>query len=100
MSYEVAVTVRPGEITDLVDEHEVRDLATDIGERVARTATGLAPRRTGAGATSIHAEVVMDHPNWEVRAGWDRLHRYMYFHEVGTEHMRPAPFLVPSLEGL
>lgn len=65
-----------------------------VGEQVAERAQELAPKRTGAGAASIHAEVV----DGEVRVSWDPEHFYMLFQEVGTSEMSPRPFLRPALD--
>jgi hypothetical protein len=46
--------------------------------RVER-ARAAAPRLTGAGAASIHAETVMGPDGWEVRVSWDAAHAYMRY---------------------
>jgi HK97 gp10 family phage protein len=65
-----------------------------VGEKVAQRAAQNAPKRSGAGARSIHAEVVGD----EVRVSWDRDSFYMLFHELGTSRMSARPFLRPALD--
>ena len=60
---------------------------------VVATAQARAPRNTGAGAASIHAEAAG--PN-AYRVGWDRAHDYMRFPEFGTEHQPARPFLRPA----
>lgn len=64
-----------------------------VGDRVARLAADLAPKRTGAGARSIHAELAGAAGDPEVHVSWDRTHFYMLFAEVGTEHERAEAFL-------
>ena len=91
-----------------MDEAGIRSLAKDpaMGPLLLEAsapdlanARGWAPKRTGAGAASIHAEAVLDGPEWTARASWDQLHRYMKFHELGTRYMPAEPFLVPAFEG-
>lgn len=86
------VVVNQRELARL-DERLVGDLLP-VGHRVAQRAAQQAPKRSGEGAASIHAEVVGD----EVRVSWDRQHFYLYFHEVGTSRMNARPFLRPALD--
>ena len=53
----------------------------------------LAPKDTGEGAESIHAE--LDGSGEFYRISWDRAHFYMYFTEVGTEIQPARPFMRP-----
>lgn len=85
-------------IDALAREAEVRAALLDVAEPRVRRARLRAPRQTGAGAASIRAEAVLDGPMWEVRAGWDRAHYYMYFHEHGTEKLPARPFLLPAFD--
>lgn len=68
-------------------------------EPVVEDAKANAPRKTGAGAASIRAEV-----DWSgedgpaVRVGWDTDHYYMRFHELGTKHLPARPFLRPAVD--
>jgi HK97 gp10 family phage protein len=87
-----------------MNERELRELATraatlqalkGVGDKVAERAALAAPKRTGAGAASIHAEVVDD----EVRVGPDAEHWYLIFSEVGTSRAPARPFLRPALDG-
>ena len=48
-------------------------------EPMAALARGRAPRRTGAGAASIHGEVVDAGDGFEGRVSWDIAHDYMRF---------------------
>lgn len=66
-----------------------------VGDQVATRAAGMAPRDSGAGAASIHAQAAGD----EVRVGPDAKHFYLIFHEVGTSKKSARPFLRPALDG-
>lgn len=85
-------------IADLGFSDEVADLAQDVGDQVAERAAELAPKRTGAGAASIHAELGEDEDGAYADVSWDRDHFYMGFKELGTEHEPAQPFLRPALE--
>jgi HK97 gp10 family phage protein len=66
-------------------------------DEVVERARHMAPKRTGAGAASIHKEPRED--SGEVvgyDVSWDTEHDYMRFHELGTEHMPARPFLRPA----
>lgn len=65
-----------------------------VAERIVRGAQVRAPKDTGAGAASIHAERRRSGHGWVV--GWDPEHDYMRFHEFGTEDMPARPFLRPA----
>lgn len=69
-----------------------RELLKD-GWLVAEVAASLAPKRSGAGARSIRAELVRGSDEPEVRVSWDRSHFYMGFAELGSVHQRAEPFL-------
>lgn len=78
---------------DVKDDPAVADELFAVGNRVAGRAAELAPKRTGAGARSIHAEVVGSRDDPEVRVSWDRAHFYMEFAELGTQHEPAEAFL-------
>lgn len=67
-------------------------------EPVVRGAQADAPKRTGAGAESIHSEVDLSHLEPGVAIGWERDRFYMFFHERGTRYLPARPFLVPALD--
>jgi HK97 gp10 family phage protein len=75
------------------------DLAAEAlrpaADAVAESAKARAPRRTGKGADSIHAE--RTGPT-EYKVSWDKEHFYMQFAELGTEKEPPRPFLRPALD--
>lgn len=83
---------------ELASSSQARTLMQDLGDHIAHTAAAGAPRRTGAGAASIHAETDLAPAGWQVRISWDQRHYYLTFSEVGTEHMHARPFLRPALE--
>jgi hypothetical protein len=66
------------------------------GWKIARVAADLAPKRSGAGAKSIHPELVKVGGVPEVHISWDRHHFYMLFSEIGTQHELARPFLRPA----
>ena len=72
---------------------DVREMLLQEGERVARESAARAPKKTGAGAASIHPEFILDGDIAEVRVAWDREHFYMYFHQVGTRKLPAHPFM-------
>jgi HK97 gp10 family phage protein len=63
-----------------------------VADAIVDDAQHRAPRDTGAGADSIHAEEV----DGVWRVGWDAAHDYMRFPEFGTERMPAQPFLRPA----
>lgn len=76
----------------------VRDYVDDLGDDVAERARQLAPKRTGAGAASIHAEAGEDRGGAYADVSYDEAHSYMAFAELGSEHEPPQPFLRPALD--
>lgn len=66
-------------------------------DAVVEDARDRAPKQTGAGAESIHAEQVDETPP-TYRVSWDPDHFYMGFHELGTEHEPARPFLRPAAD--
>ncbi|MGI8682073.1 MAG: HK97-gp10 family putative phage morphogenesis protein [Mycobacteriales bacterium] len=99
------------EVDDLLDGPEVEDLLQEVGDMVADRASEHAPKDSGEGAASIHAEVHRGDdatafpstftPEDDVPTayiGWDEDHFYMGFAETGTEHQPARPFLRPALD--
>jgi HK97 gp10 family phage protein len=78
---------------------EIRAALLDIGDRIARKAAADAPKRTGFGASTIHAEALRRDSGWTVRVGWSPAADYLRFHEFGTRYMPADPFLEPAAEG-
>lgn len=57
-----------------------------VAEPLAEDMRAAAPKRTGAGAASIHVE---DDPDGRgLRVSWDRKHFYMGFRDLGTRFQR------------
>ena len=87
-----------------LDERALADLAADmaddlldeLGDEVAGIAEADAPKLTGAGAASIHAE----HDGDAVKVGWSTEHDYLFFSEVGDERQPAKPFLRPALDAV
>ena len=75
-----------------LDEHD-----RAVAERIAQAAAIAAPKDTGAGAASIHAEPDPDEPG-AYRVSWDQEHFYMAYQELGTEHQPARPFLRPATQ--
>lgn len=75
----------------------IRDALLDIAERdVVRPAQIKAPKRTGFGASTIHAEAQLEATGWEIDTSWSEDAFYMKFHQLGTKYMEADPFLVPT----
>jgi HK97 gp10 family phage protein len=84
------------------DQRAIRALpeTAAVGGAVLNAANSLvpgararAPKDTGAGAFSIHAEQFLEPGEWTARVSWDREHDYMRFHELGTVSLPAQPFL-------
>lgn len=69
----------------LMRSPEMRRILLDAARAPVRRMQALAPKRTGAGAASIHGEAELDRGEWTVRMSWDRTHRYMRHQEFGTK---------------
>lgn len=68
----------------------------DVSERVARVVVDArvrAPKETGAGAASIHAERIVRGGVTSWGVGWEPEFAYMEFHEFGTSKIPARPFL-------
>lgn len=68
----------------------------EVAEPVAAAMRAGAPKRTGAGARSIHVEDLPDGPGFAV--GWDPEHWYLRLAETGSEHQPARPFARPAAE--
>lgn len=98
MADDVRIVLHQRAIDDLARDPDMRVALLQESEPVVTQARRDAPKFTGRGAMSIHAEPVLDGPEWTVRIGWDRERFYMYFQEAGTRKLPERPFLVPALE--
>lgn len=92
----------------VLDEPAIAALATDpavlravgeIAEQVATRMRVTAPRRTGRGAESIHAEPAPN-PADGFRVSWDRDHFYMSFNNGGTAHQHGRHFAEQAAESV
>ncbi|HEX6498697.1 MAG TPA: hypothetical protein VF054_06650 [Micromonosporaceae bacterium] len=93
---DITVIVNPAAYAELASSDDARAGVRDVGDQVARLAAYLAPKRTGAGAASIHAEMVVD----DAVVSWDRLYDYMRFQEDGTKYVRAKHFLKHAAESM
>lgn len=98
MSGEFRLELDEDAIADLASDAEAEELSQEVGDQVAEQAAAFAPKASGAGAESIHAEVDVDDTSAYADVSWDPDHFYMGFHELGTEHEPPKPFLRPALD--
>ena len=74
------VKVNLTEIRQIPTRPDVMALLMGVAENVVERARQAAPKKTGAGAASIHAE----RDGQEIHVGWDQDHFYMEFLELGT----------------
>lgn len=75
---------------------EVQQDTEDAAEMLAAEARRRAPKKTGKGAASIHAEK----RGRGQAVSWDEAHDYMRFPEFGTEDMPPQAFLRGAVKAL
>lgn len=85
-------------IAELGFDEEALAMLQDVGDQVAGQAAALAPKQTGEGASSIHAEVEVDDESGYADVSWDADHFYLGFAETGTSHQPATPFLRPALD--
>jgi len=92
------VVLHQTEIDALLRSPEMARALLEVAQPVVRDARVGAPKRTGAGAASIHAEDFLDGNVQTARISWDRNHFYMYFHNQGTRVLPARTFLEDALE--
>lgn len=85
-------------IDELLYDADVKALVEEVGGMVADNAAAAAPKLTGAGAASIHAEVDADDQSVYADVSWTPDRYYLYFAEVGTSRQPATPFLRPALD--
>lgn len=85
-------------IEDLGFDNEAEELAQEAADEVADKARELAPKLSGAGAASIHAEVDVDGDSVYADVSWTPEQFHMGFAETGTQHQPATPFLRPALD--
>lgn len=96
---QVRTVIHQGEIDRLKADPDLALEMLAIARPIVAAARSGAPKDTGAGAASIHAEAVLDSREWVTLISWDREHFYMRFHETGTRELPARPFLVPAAKG-
>lgn len=84
MAVRVRTEVNQVEIRAIGRSGGARRTVLDAARPIVARARALAPKRTGAGAASIHAEPVLQRGQWEAHISWDRRHGYMRFPDAGT----------------
>ena len=99
MAESVRVVINERGIRDIVGSADVRDLLLEVADPIVDGARTLAPKRSGLGARSIHAEDVHDGFEWTVRIGWTTERYYMRFQDEGTQYIDARHFLELALEG-
>lgn len=100
MVRDVTVIVDMAAVGQLGRDPQLRDALMDIAQPVVQAAKAGAPKRTGRGAASIHAEPVLDQLEWTAHISWTRDAFYMGFVDRGTSVLPARPFLEHALEGL
>jgi hypothetical protein len=96
----VRVVVDDNGIRQILASREARGFLLDAADPIIATARGLAPKRSGRGAGSIHSEALMDGPAWVVRVGWTGDRYYMKFQDQGWRYHRAGRhFMEIALEG-
>jgi HK97 gp10 family phage protein len=95
---DVRVVVHPEGVRELLADPATERYLLDVGRQVANVARVQAPKRSGAGAASIHAESFRAADGWEVRVSWDQEHYYMRFPDLGTRHLPARHFLENALD--
>lgn len=99
MSGDTVVRIRDSEVDRLLRDPEIADLLMNSSLPIVARARLGAPKRTGRGAASIHAESVLDGPEITVHVSWSRDAFYMYFQDQGTSRLPALHFLEDALEG-
>ena len=96
MANSIRVTVDQAALKDLERDPTVLAAVGQVAEAAAKKMRNRAPKRTGAGAESIHVEPDEDNPGF--RIGWDVQHFYMTFDEFGTQKEPARPFMRPTAD--
>lgn len=88
------VVLSPDAERRVLDLAEVAAAVSAAADAVVSQARRLAPKDTGAGAASIHAEPT----GGGFRVSWDEDHFYMQYSELGSRRQPARPFLRPAAE--
>jgi HK97 gp10 family phage protein len=99
MPDEVRIDVDELAIRSIKTSDDMRDYLMEVAGPITERARAFAPKKSGAGAASIHAEPHIEGDEWVVRIGWDHDHFYLYFRDRGTVYQTARPFLEQALEG-
>lgn len=91
------IVLFPRAVADLQADPDVLHGTAEIADSVAAEMRRRAPRDTGRGAESIHAEPAPD-PRDGFRVSWDEAHFYLSFHEYGTQRLAARPFARPTAD--
>lgn len=91
------VVVHESELERLKSDPRVLAGVGGIAHAVALDMRRRAPKKTGAGAESIHS-VPAEEASDGFRVSWDKDHFYMSFQEYGTERMAARPFARPTAD--
>ena len=93
----VQVEINERGMAALARSPEIREAVLDTADRrVVAPARARAPKRTGFGASTIHAEPEFTAGDWEAHVSWSPQAGYMRHQQFGTRHMDADPFLVPT----
>lgn len=96
MAGDVRVVLDERGFADITGSAEMRVAILDAAQALVPGARGRAPKETGAGAASIHAEPFLDDGEWTARMSWAREMYYLRFSELGTRTLPARPFLSPE----
>jgi HK97 gp10 family phage protein len=94
----------PGAFMAFVESEALRAEVAAIGEQIAAGARSSAPRSAhhrgpgGHGAETIHVETMREHGEWAAHVGWDQLHAYLRFPELGTRYQSAQHFLAHAAD--
>jgi|SRR5215210_553361 len=94
------IDLHPREIARLVNEPVVKEACEGIAETIVERAQAAAPKASGRGAASIHAEEGEIDGVPVIYVSWTPEHFYLRFHEEGSEHQPARPFLRPAAESV
>jgi HK97 gp10 family phage protein len=93
----VSIVWNETELAAMVRQDWVRHALQAYGKAIAQTAAADAPRRSGAGAASIHQETAVEDGGWAARVSWDKSRYYMSFQDLGTRYLPGRHFLEHAL---
>lgn len=80
----VEITINEAGFVELANDEAMRTAVVTAADRVASLARSNAPRKTGAGAGSIHSDPQLGDEGWEAHVSWDEDHQYMAAQKSGA----------------